>query len=179
MKQCTLISCLWKKCSKCRKKNYLLQYAHPLSVMEEIRSQGKFLTRNCVKEICQDFQSSWRLQIRWWAIYISCTQKQIVLHTKYLVEPQLREGESYAWTAKPCKQIVVQRPTDQLWKVTKSIKNRRSLENIQATVNEAFWVLFRCIKATSSFFSWLSNTKECYNSYLNQGSRRLKWFAWA
>ena len=71
MKQCTSISCLWKKCSKCRKKNYLLQYAHPFSVMEEIRSQGKFLTRNCVKEICQDFQSSWPLQIRWWAIYIS------------------------------------------------------------------------------------------------------------
>ena len=112
MKQCTSISCLWKKCSKCRKKNYLLQYAHPFSVMEEIRSQGKFLNKELCQEICQDFQSSWRLQIRWWAIYISCTQKQIVLNTKYLVEPQLREGESCAWTAKPCKQIVVQRPTD-------------------------------------------------------------------
>ena len=33
-------------------------------------------------------------------------------HTKYLVEPQLKEGEGCEWTAKPCKQIVAQRPTD-------------------------------------------------------------------
>ena len=113
MKQCTSISCLWKKCSKCRKKNYLLQYAHPLSVMEEIRSQGKFLTRNCVKEICQDFQSSWPLQIRWWAIYIYPIYSGADSdHTKHLVDPQLREGESCEWPAKLCKQIVAQRPTD-------------------------------------------------------------------
>ena len=29
-KQCTSISCLWKKCNKCHKKNHLLQSAQPL-----------------------------------------------------------------------------------------------------------------------------------------------------
>ena len=33
-------------------------------------------------------------------------------HTKHLVDPQLREGESCEWPAKLCKQIVAQRPTD-------------------------------------------------------------------
>ena len=47
-------------------------------------------------------------------------------------------------------------------------------------MNEAFWVLFTCTKATSSFFLGLiGNTKECYNSYLDQGRKRLKWFVWA
>ena len=65
---------LTKQC-KCLKKNYLQQCAQPLSVMQEIRSQGKILTRNCFKEICQDFQSSWRFQIRWKAINISYIQE--------------------------------------------------------------------------------------------------------
>ena len=33
-------------------------------------------------------------------------------HTKYLVDPQLREGESCEWPPKLCKQTVAQRPTD-------------------------------------------------------------------
>ena len=33
-------------------------------------------------------------------------------HTKHLVDPQLREGESCEWLAKLCKQIVAQGPTD-------------------------------------------------------------------
>ena len=33
-------------------------------------------------------------------------------HTKHLVDPQLREGESCEWPAKLCKQIVAQGPTD-------------------------------------------------------------------
>ena len=45
------MSSLWKKCSKCHKKNYLLQCAKTSSVREEIRSQGKILSRNCVKGI--------------------------------------------------------------------------------------------------------------------------------
>ena len=54
-------------------------------------------------------------------------------HTKHLMDPQLRESESCEWPAKPCKQIVAQRPidltnygrlqkalkTDQAWKTSK------------------------------------------------------------
>ena len=89
----------------------MLQYAHPLSVMEEIRSQGKFLTRNYVKEICQDFQSLTtpnQMMSYIYPIYSGADSD----HTKHLVDPQLREGESCEWLAKLCKQIVAQGPTD-------------------------------------------------------------------
>ena len=44
----------------------VLTLTKTLSVMEEIRSQGKILTEHHVKEICHNFLTRWRLQIRWW-----------------------------------------------------------------------------------------------------------------
>ena len=99
---------LLEKFNKCCKKNYLLQCAQPMSVMKEIRSQRKKLCQRNLPGLSIKLMTPNQMMSY---IYLMYSEADSV-HTKCLVEPQLREGESCTWTAKPCKQIVVQRPTD-------------------------------------------------------------------
>ena len=111
-------------------------------LIEEIRLQGKILTRICVEESAKTFNQVEESDDELYTVYLMYSGADSD-HTKYQMEPQLREGESCEWTAKLCNQLYIdQRPADQLWKITKSIKNRSSLENIQAI-----------LKPTSKLFS--------------------------
>ena len=143
--------------------------------MEEIRSQGRILTRICVKESAKTFnqveESDDELYI--YPIYSEADSD----HTKYLVEPQLREGERYEWTAKPCKQIIAQRPTDQLWKITKSIKNRSSLENIQAILKPTSKLVSMHVCARLSVkLTSLNGLEISKISYKLLGNKRIKFY---
>ena len=81
---------LLEKFNKCCKKNYLLQCAQPMSVMKEIRSQRKKLCQRNLPGLSIKLMTPNQMMSY---IYLMYSEADSV-HTKCLVEPQLREGES-------------------------------------------------------------------------------------
>ena len=81
--------------------------------MEEIRLQGKILTRICVEESAKTFNQVEESDDELYTVYPIYSGADSD-RTKYQMEPQLKQGESCEWTVKLWKQIVhvAQRPTD-------------------------------------------------------------------
>ena len=114
MKQCASISCLWKKCSKCRKRNYLI-----VTICTSLVSNGgDKITREIFnKELCQrnlprlSIKLTTPNQMMSYAVYISHILRSRQWSYQTPGGPSAK-GRWELWVASKTMQIAAQRPTD-------------------------------------------------------------------